>query len=233
MKWIFPLAAILLPCWATAQCPAAGSVRFDGYDYRVTSVGGQCWFAENLRTTHFANGDAIPVVDDPDLWDAGWPANGPAVVRAGTPRRREDLRARYGLYYNGHVAVDARGVCPTGWHVPSHEEWITLEVALGCGEEVARGFGFRGGNQGLLLRITDPELEQWVGLDAFGWGALPGGFRTADGEDFNLGDSNYFWSSTSRSAKSLYVRGMTGHRDDLYSSEMDLAQGCSIRCLRD
>lgn len=232
MRAMLFLCAVLAAGGLGAQCPIEGTVRYDLHTYAVTAVGGQCWFAQNLRATHFSNGDPIPVVDGAGMWNAGWPAHSPSVVRAGTPRRKPEHLERYGLYYNGHVAIDARGVCPVGWRVPTHEDWIRLEMALGCGEEVARGFGFRGGTQGTQLRKTDPELEQWVGVDAFGWAALPGGFRSANGEDFNLGDSSYYWSSTPRSARSLYVRGLTGHREDMYSSEKDLAEGCSIRCVK-
>ena len=193
----------------------------------------QCWFAQNLAATAFSNGDELPIVDGSGMWDAGWPAQSEKVVRAGTPRRNADNVSSHGMYYNGHVVLDARGICPTGWHVPTHEDWMQLEIALGCGAEIARTFGFRGANQGLQLRKSAPEFEEWNGTDPMGWGALPSGFRTEAGEDMNFGDSSYYWSSSPRSSRSLYIRGLTYHRNDMYSSEKDLAEGCSIRCLLD
>ena len=230
-----PLTSFLFAAISTAvsaQCPAEGAVRYQQRTYPVVAIGGQCWFAENLSAAAFSNGDALPVVDDADLWNAGWPANSPAVVRAGRPRRAPEGSTEHGWYYNGHVVVDERGICPAEWHVPTHEDWMTLEIALGCGESEAAKFGFRGGTQGAQLRAHLPEFENWTGSNAFGWNALPSGFRTSDGQDFNFGDSAYFWSSTRRSERSLYIRGLTGHRTDVYSSEKDLAEGCSIRCLR-
>ena len=233
MKHIAPWVFMAWSATASAQCPAEGTVRYQEHTYPVVAIGGQCWFAENLSAAAFSNGDALLVMDDPDLWNVGWPANSPAVVRAGRPRRAPEGSTGHGWYYNGHVVVDERGICPVGWHVPTHEDWMRLEIALGCGEAEAASFGYRGGTQGAQLRVKLPEAENWTGSNPFGWSALPSGFRTANGEDFNFWDSAFFWSSTRRSARSLYIRGLTGGRDDVYSSEMDLAEGCSIRCLRD
>ena len=233
MRCLHLFCLVCFPFWVMAQCQGDHELHYDGMNYPLVSIGTQCWFAQNLSATHFSNGDLIPVVDDPALWNAGASANASAVVRAGRPLRTEENVARYGLYYSGHVAIDSRGVCPAGWHVPTHEDWIQLEIALGCGEEVARKFGFRGGMQGDRLRVTQPELEDWVGSNSFGWSALAAGFRTGGGSDSNFGDSAYFWSSTKRSASSLYIRGLTSHRQDMYSSEQELTNGCSIRCLMD
>ena len=43
-------------------------VTFDGYTYDLVAIGDQCWFAENLRSEHYANGDAIPG----ELSDGEW-----------------------------------------------------------------------------------------------------------------------------------------------------------------
>ena len=46
-------------CEFQAEWNCGSPVSFDGYAYSTVEIGDQCWFAENLRSTHFANGDAI------------------------------------------------------------------------------------------------------------------------------------------------------------------------------
>lgn len=229
MRGALAIGGGLLAALAHAQCPASGRVTYQGRSYALVQVAGQCWFAENLAATAFSNGDAVPLVDDPDQWNPGGPV---ASARAGTPKRDSTLVPVHGLYYNGYAALDERGICPEGWRVPSHADWVRLETALGCGESAAETFGFRGGIHGDLLKRSLPGFDEWTGSDHLGWGAVPAGFRTADGGDFNFGDSGFFWSSTLRSPRSLYIRGLNCFHSDVYSSEMDLAEGCSIRCLR-
>ena len=42
--------------------------EFDSYEYSTVQIGDQCWFAENLRTEHYTNGDAIPANISDDEW---------------------------------------------------------------------------------------------------------------------------------------------------------------------
>ena len=60
---LLPLFGTCEPEW---QC--GDSTEFDGYWYETVLIGDQCWFAENLRTTKYANGDSIPA----GLTDSEW-----------------------------------------------------------------------------------------------------------------------------------------------------------------
>ena len=43
------------------RCPSpAATLCYQGYDYATVLIGDQCWFAENLRSENYENGDAIP-----------------------------------------------------------------------------------------------------------------------------------------------------------------------------
>ena len=44
----------------SSGCGGVSTVTYDGYTYALVAIGDQCWFAENLRNEHYANGDAIP-----------------------------------------------------------------------------------------------------------------------------------------------------------------------------
>ena len=117
-------------------------VSYQGYDYATVLIGEQCWFAENLRNEHYANGDAIPS----GLSDSEWSstASGATAVYgedAGCNNYSPDIDAcdpsqslsEYGRLYNWYAVDDARGLCPSGWHVPTDGEWTAMTDFLGGG----------------------------------------------------------------------------------------------------
>ncbi|MDA9864470.1 fibrobacter succinogenes major paralogous domain-containing protein, partial [Flavobacteriales bacterium] len=97
------------------------SPSMDGHSYGVVEIGDQCWFAENLRTTVYADGAAIPEVTDNIAW-AGLSTG----ARCDYDNNASNV-ATYGRMYNWYAVDDARGLCPSGWHVPTDGEWTDLE----------------------------------------------------------------------------------------------------------
>ena len=98
----------------------------DGHSYGVVEIGDQCWFAENLRTTVYADGSAIPEETDNTAW-AGLSTG----ARCDYDNDASNV-ATYGRLYNWYAATDAAELCPTGWHVPTDDEWTALETYLGA-----------------------------------------------------------------------------------------------------
>ncbi len=108
----------------------------DGYSYSVVEIGDQCWFAENLRTENYTNGDAIPTGLSGSDWSAT--QNGAVAVYGEGNTSCYDATSLfevcdetvsldlYGRMYNWHAVNDTRGLCPNGWHVPTDEEWTQL-----------------------------------------------------------------------------------------------------------
>ena len=107
------------------------SVNFDGYDYETVQIGDQCWFAENLRTTVYADGTAIPEPTGygPNSWNGLGSGADAMGARCDYDNDASNV-ATYGRLYNFHAVTDTRGLCPTGWHVPTDDEWTTLETYL-------------------------------------------------------------------------------------------------------
>lgn len=110
--------------------------EFDGHTYEAIEIGDQCWFAENLWTTIYANGDPIPGGLDDETWTTTT-SGASAVYGEGITECQsfspdidacDDLQAleTYGRLYNWHAVGDSRGLCPTGWHVPTHDDWTAL-----------------------------------------------------------------------------------------------------------
>ena len=101
-------------------------LTFRGVTYATTRIGTQCWFAENLRTVTFLNGDSLTEMTTTNSSDV-------------IPLGFENLFARpapgnlesHGLYYAPKSARDARGICPSGWHVPDSMDFAKLVSFVG------------------------------------------------------------------------------------------------------
>ncbi|MFZ3064200.1 MAG: fibrobacter succinogenes major paralogous domain-containing protein, partial [Nitrospirota bacterium] len=96
----------------------------DGNVYNTVTIGAQVWMKENLKATKYRNSEDIPTTiadisgeTSPKYqWAYGGNINNAAV---------------YGRLYTWYAATDSRGLCPTGWHVPTNAEWTTLTDYLG------------------------------------------------------------------------------------------------------
>ncbi|MDA9864373.1 M12 family metallo-peptidase, partial [Flavobacteriales bacterium] len=191
------------------------SLTMDGYTYGAVAIGEQCWFTENLRTTVYADGSAIPEVTDSTAW-AGLSTG----ARCDYDNDASNF-ATYGRLYNWHAAVDAAGLCPTGWHVPTDDEWTALENFL--------GENGHSGAEGTALKST----SGWgSGTDDFGFSALPGGIRVNVGNFVNAGYVGYWWSS-SPSGGDAWARYLLNNFPDIYRYNFFPRNGFSVRCLRD
>jgi hypothetical protein len=103
-----------------------GSVKdIDDNSYVTKKIGNQVWMAENLKTTKYNDGSAIPLVTDNTGWvnlttDAYcWYSNDPGTYGN-----------TYGALYNWY-AINTGKLCPEGWHLPGEDEWTTLSTYLG------------------------------------------------------------------------------------------------------
>jgi uncharacterized protein (TIGR02145 family) len=216
--------------------------HFDGHDYATVLIGDQCWFAENLRTEHYTNGDAIPA----NLSDSEWSSTtSGAVAVYGEDAGCEDYSPdgdacdpawslnEYGRLYNWYAVDDARGLCPTGWHVPTDGEWMTLEMELGMSAGQANSMGFRGTDQGTQMKTTYGWHGGGNGTNSSGFTGLPSGGRNHEsGNFYAAGRYHYFWSSSPSDSlawyRSLFWASSGVERDDTI-----LQFGLSVRCLQD
>ena len=196
---------------------ACSSIEFDGYTYSLVEIGDQCWFAENLRSTEYANGSAIPNVTDDGAWiDLFYGA------RCDYDNDASNV-ATYGRLYNWYAVDDARGLCPSGWHVPTDEEWTDLADYI-----TSQGFS----ETATALKSTTGWSGSGNGTDDFGFSALPGGFRLSGGFFASVGSTCYLWSSSSSGVSALY-RTIYDNFPAITSNTVVPRNGFSVRCLRD
>lgn len=224
-------------CLGVVPCANELTVTFDGYTYALVEIGDQCWFAENVRTEHYANGDAIPG----DLSDSEWQTTtqgamtiygeGTSLVYSGSTDEVANL-ADYGRLYNWYAVDDARGLCPSGWHVPTDGEFMTLEMELGMSESEANDLGYRGTDQGTQMKSSASDSPSWDGTNTSGFSGLAGGYRNNYGDFNDGGYYGYFWSASAFGANAWYrflYGGYTGVFRDIYYQR----SGFSVRCVRD
>jgi uncharacterized protein (TIGR02145 family) len=211
-------------------CSNLPTVTYGGDMYDLVAIGDQCWFAENLRTEYYANGDAIPT----GLGNATWGATTDGAVTVydeGGSNEAANLGA-YGRLYNWYATVDVRGLCPSGWHVPQDSELRTLEMELGMSESDANGTGYRGTDQGTQMMSSASDLPAWNGTNTSGFSGLAGGYRSNGGDFYNEGYSGYFWSA-SASGSSAWYRRLGGGYTEVNRNNSSQRYGFSVRCVRD
>ena len=103
----------------------------DGNVYHTVTIGTQIWMVENLKTTRYNDGSPIPFVTDSSSW-SNLTTPGYCWYNNDTTNKNT-----YGALYNW-FAVNTGKLAPTGWHVPTDDEWTTLTTYLG-GESIAGG----------------------------------------------------------------------------------------------
>ncbi|MBN1984448.1 MAG: fibrobacter succinogenes major paralogous domain-containing protein [Chitinivibrionales bacterium] len=203
----------------------------DGNVYKTVKIGNQVWMAENLKVTHYRNGDPIPIVTDNSEW---------AKLKIGAYCAYEnnaDYSDTYGYLYNWYTVNDSRNIAPEGWHVPSDEEWMELEIYLGMSQSDANSQGIRGTNVGGKLKKANTNLWEYPNKGATnesGFSAIAGGFRLAvEGTFEEMGRIATFWSSTEAGPDFIWLRGLKHINPYPFRSLNNHEMGNSIRLVKD
>ncbi|MDA0728798.1 MAG: fibrobacter succinogenes major paralogous domain-containing protein [Bacteroidetes bacterium] len=224
--------------------PCNQPVGYQGYDYDVVLIGFQCWFAENLRAQHYTNGDPILADLSASAWSTA--AEGAsAVYGEGTTNCSENVPDgdacddaysldAFGRLYNWYAVGDARGVCPSGWHVPTEQDMQYLELALGMSEDELGLTGWRGTDEGEQLKSEQGWMSNGNGSNSSGFGGRAGGARLFfNGQFTNAGASGYLWTADESGSSYGYFRRVSSNEDRIYRGAMFKRTGHSVRCIQD
>lgn len=220
----------------------------DGNIYHSIRIGSQLWLKSNLKTTCYRSGDPIQTGFSGNDWcDLDESETGAYTFFPTNPGDWNqqmtcagDCAEVYGNLYNWYAVDDDRGVCPEGFHVPSDEEWMELEMALGMSAEDAWLDWFRGTNEGSKLagqpifwRDGEPQNDEEFGESGFM--ALPGGWYNCSYYCDYDGMENYtgFWSSTEYINDNVQIRCLDFQYSEIFRGAAEKISGLSVRCLRD
>jgi uncharacterized protein (TIGR02145 family) len=211
----------------------------DGNTYNTVKIGNQVWMAQNLATTKYNDNSSIPNLTLAAAWIA---ENGTAGHNGAYCWYNNDgttYKPLYGAIYNWY-AVNTGNLCPTGWHVPSDEEYQTLELFLGMAPGTNPGqvgaWEDRGTDQGTQMKNTtgwSTGLPNLNGTNTSGFSALPGGYRFGvDGSFQSLGQVSFWWASDQVDATTAFYRRLDGTLTTVYRMGVLKSAGKYIRCIK-
>ena len=204
------------------SCGKYSVTDVDGNSYATVQIGTQCWTQSNLTVSKYRNGDNIPNITDGTQWSQMNSSNTGARCNYNNDA---NYGTTYGKLYNWYAVNDSRGLCPTGWHVPTDAEWTTLTTHLG-GTSVAGG----------KMKSTGTTL--WLSpntgaTNSSGFTGLPGGYRVNAGGFTDVGNNGTWWSSSDAGSGLAWYRILYSSNADVYRNSIDYRFGFSIRCVRD
>lgn len=225
MKTIQLAIALLLVTVAFSSCndnttdPNTPNIGF-------VQIGTQKWMAKNLDITIYRNGDPIRYASSDAEWvDAGNKGEGAYCIF----QNKTANATTYGLIYNWFAVNDPRGLAPQGWHVPTDEEWTSLETYLG-------GIGAGGKLKATGTREAGGSLWSSPNTGATnetGFNALPGGFRAEIGTWYSIYTHSYFWTSTSFNTGLSWYRWLINTDSKITRNSRNPNIGCYVRCVKD
>ena len=191
--------------YTAPACPGTPTVTdVDGNVYNTVLIGSQCWMKENLRTTKYADGTAIPAggstTSNTDPYYYDYSSSSIPLEERGYLYNW--AAAMHGATSSNAVPSGVQGICPNGWHLPSDAEWTALEQTQTTLS--VTGTGWRGDHAGRLAggdrwnsssNGSTPGNMSYVARNASGFEAVPAG--DCSGSSFyGMGSSAFFWTST-------------------------------------
>lgn len=223
-------------------CPDSPTITdYDGNIYNTVQIGSQCWMAENLRTTHYANGASITLGTDTSTITAYryYPGNSASYVSS------------YGYLYNWKALMrnytggdnanpsGVQGVCPSGWHLPSFAEWEQLGLYLEsqslyqCGGEneyVAKSIASTTGwdESSYFCSIGNDQASN----NSSGFNAKPTGYYYSGGTS-GFGSSTVFWNTcvnANQGIPCLVFSMISSSFFNHYTAHK--SQGLPVRCVK-
>jgi uncharacterized protein (TIGR02145 family) len=213
-----------------------GVADIDGNFYQTIKIGTQEWAIENLKTTKYNDGSAIPLITDSVAWNNR--------TTPGYCWQKNDItnKNKYGALYNWYT-INTGKLAPPGWHIPSDAEWTIMENYL-----IANGYNWDGTITGNKIAKSLASKTDWlpytnpgvIGNDLSknnrsGFSAFPAGTRTYDGSFYAIiGNDSFLWCATEYDGSSAYSRMLFSGFDNLtrgkYSSK---SNGFSVRLIKD
>lgn len=195
---------------SAGEC-GARRVTHEGRTYHTVPVGGRCWLEENIDAGTFL--------------DSGVPQSDNAVLEKHCYDNDTSNCALYGgLYTWGEASqyagvAGARGICPTGWHLPTAAEFGALVSAVG--------------NDANALKALGQGQGAGAGTNSSGFSALLAGFELTNTLFNSLGVSGMFWTSTALDGANAQYTTLDAGSADVGSFVESKQYGFSVRCIED
>jgi uncharacterized protein (TIGR02145 family) len=222
MKNIYIIPSFVLIMFLFNSCKKGDENKIkdgDGNGYNSITIGSQIWLTENLKTTTYNDGSAIPLVTDSIAW-----------MNLSTPaycwyRNDESyFNFGYGALYNWYV-INTGKLCPAGWYIPMDADWTTLVSYLE-------------GDPYAAEKLKESGSLHWNigmmgGSNTSGFTALPAGIRDGISQFNGVGAAAFWWTATVDADGTLWDRGIGSFDTKVRQYNPKKTIGISVRCLKD
>lgn len=212
-------------------CPGTPTVEYEGQIYNTIQIFNQCWLKENLNV-------GTMIQSNQEMTDN-------SIVEKYCYNNESDSCAKYGGLYQWNEMMqyttqqDAQGICPTGWHIPTDEEWKVLEGAVdnqyGIGDQIWEEFGYRGLDCGTNLKSIVGWNGGGNGIDKFGLSVLPSGILHNVSGFVLINEYGLYWSSEQDEPGIVWYRFFDFESTEVLRGETlsAVGYGQSVRCIKD
>jgi len=209
-------------------CPGIPSLTYMGQEYHTVQIGNQCWLRENLNvgTVVLSEGEQ----SNNGMLEKYCMNDDPAMCEVYGGLYQWDEMMQY------DTTPGSQGICPSGWHVPTMDEWCTLTVydtpGLYCYDQ----------NLHTAAKLKESGYSHWMApntgaTNSSGFTALPGGYRQEDGATYSETTYGYIWVSNTYEYQFdgswAYSKGFRYDEDEMYSHVGSKQRGMSVRCIKD
>jgi uncharacterized protein (TIGR02145 family) len=185
--------------------------------YKTITIGEQSWMAQNLRTTTYNDGEPINHL----LTDEQWHQD--SVGGYCWYENNIDYKNSVGALYNGYT-IETTKLCPTGWHIPSDDDWHELI-------EYLNNHGFEN-YHAEALKTEYGWIDNSNGQNHYGFSALPSGYRNEIGGSHDIMSFAGYWSSDKNHLSQHFVRKLNTN-STLQPWIANRNVGMAVRCIKD
>lgn len=212
----------------------------EGNVYNTIKVGDLWWMTENLKVSTYTNGDSINLIIDNTLWcstDSG------AYCIYGLDSSKYDTTGQIiidssgidtSIYlYNWHTLNDTSGLAPSGWRIPTDDDWGLLESYLGMDQYSIDSTSWRGDSTGYKLKSISEWGNNGNGSDEISFMALPCGYRDISAQYLDKNNTAIFWTLPDMETQKVWFRYLHSNKETINHSYIYTNYGFSVRCVKD
>jgi uncharacterized protein (TIGR02145 family) len=204
-------------------CPGTPTITYEGQVYHTVQIGTQCWLKENLNVGTMIIGSQLQI--DNQITEKYCYDNDPVNCQVYGGLYQWDEMMQY-VFVPG-----VKGICPDGWHLPTEDEYCTLKVLIDP-SVICDAFGWSGTDIGTKLKSTAGWEQGGNGTDAFGFMAIPAGYRALYGNFDGITGGCFFWTSNVL-FPDAWLWFLTYYSTQTFRCHWDDYCGQSVRCLKD
>jgi uncharacterized protein (TIGR02145 family) len=212
----------------------------DNQVYPIVQIGTQCWMSKNMSIGERVDGSNYITAYTAGIQKICYDnSESNCDIYGGLYSWYETVNGEnFGsIKYVSGSSTMIQGICPDGWHVPSDEEFKTLEMYLGMSASSANSTTYRGTDEGTKLKSTTGWYSNYSngnGTNSSGWNGLPGGSRDDSGGWFyRVGMDGSWWSSSEGSSSDYAWRRLLSFEyAQVYRYSYPKSYGFSVRCLQ-